>query len=238
MRDSGTRLKASRDILRLNSCPDCGYSLQGLGAEGRCPECGWVFTAEHIVLYGWIHRLDSTGDSLRRTPVTSYSLIITMIVIGAGIAILAPPPDFRASGFALAVIGVVSLIGFAIARRQLKVAQGTNAGPWQLRITPQGWGLRFGPGPLTLNEWDKDVAVEAQRLADNQCVVSVVRSKNVALWTLKRGEVPIQSAAVIMQCELNDVAPVIELAARWLGTSANWRLNDRKEWIVSARAPV
>jgi hypothetical protein len=41
------------DPLRLSECPTCRYSLQGLPAEGVCPECGSPYDQATVVLYGW-----------------------------------------------------------------------------------------------------------------------------------------------------------------------------------------
>jgi hypothetical protein len=41
------------DPLRLVICPACGYSLQGLPAEGVCPECGGPYDQSAIILHGW-----------------------------------------------------------------------------------------------------------------------------------------------------------------------------------------
>jgi hypothetical protein len=41
------------DPLRLNACPACRYSLEGLGETGACPECGRAFDRAAVVLYGY-----------------------------------------------------------------------------------------------------------------------------------------------------------------------------------------
>ena len=43
----------SENPLRVEVCPDCGYSLEGLPEEGHCPECGRRYDSSLIVLYGW-----------------------------------------------------------------------------------------------------------------------------------------------------------------------------------------
>ena len=40
-------------VLRLEQCPQCGYRLEGLPAEGVCPECGRAYEQTTIVLHGW-----------------------------------------------------------------------------------------------------------------------------------------------------------------------------------------
>jgi hypothetical protein len=39
----------SPDPLRLSECPSCGYALEGLAPEGRCPECGVEYRPGVIV---------------------------------------------------------------------------------------------------------------------------------------------------------------------------------------------
>ena len=41
------------DPLRLTACPSCGYSLEALQSEGRCPECGKQYGQRTVVLHGW-----------------------------------------------------------------------------------------------------------------------------------------------------------------------------------------
>jgi hypothetical protein len=41
------------DPLRLERCPQCGYQLDGLPAEGACPECGRRYDQSVVFFYGW-----------------------------------------------------------------------------------------------------------------------------------------------------------------------------------------
>jgi hypothetical protein len=43
----------TQDPLRLETCPACGYALEGLAPEGICPECGEPYDQSEIVLHGY-----------------------------------------------------------------------------------------------------------------------------------------------------------------------------------------
>jgi hypothetical protein len=43
----------SPDPLRLGECPSCGYALEGLAPQGRCPECGGRYDQSAVVLHGY-----------------------------------------------------------------------------------------------------------------------------------------------------------------------------------------
>ncbi len=92
-------------------CIACGYSLRGLGAEPRCPECGllnvtqafreqvwkaidrggWLISAPQSFFQkrppGWWWSLDRNGD-VRRSAVRAFdaSLITALIILGIGTA--------------------------------------------------------------------------------------------------------------------------------------------------------
>lgn len=50
------------DRLRLERCPDCGYSLVSLPDSSVCPECGYPYDSSRlIVLYGWTSPVNASG---------------------------------------------------------------------------------------------------------------------------------------------------------------------------------
>ena len=50
------RARRKRERLALVNCPQCGYSLEGLPASHRCPECGAPYTRELLVFRAGVKR--------------------------------------------------------------------------------------------------------------------------------------------------------------------------------------
>lgn len=51
--DTTVDATTSLDRLRPGECPSCGYALEGLAPEGRCPECGGRYNQFAVVLHGY-----------------------------------------------------------------------------------------------------------------------------------------------------------------------------------------
>lgn len=43
----------TKDIPRLTHCPQCEYDLAGLPEKHACPECGYAYSKDAIVVRGW-----------------------------------------------------------------------------------------------------------------------------------------------------------------------------------------
>jgi hypothetical protein len=130
------------------SCGECGYRLEGLAAEGDCPECGAVYHPERIVIVGWgIGPLESTSNA---------------------------PPDRFGHMMAVTVSFFVAVALFEFIRRRLDRgiaalawAALTTAFEWfgrwyshagadptcHARIFPEGFGQRNGFGKCGLKRW-------------------------------------------------------------------------------------
>ena len=153
------------DPLRLDRCPDCGYSLTGLPEEGVCPECGFAYNPDMIVLYGWAG-WGHGGDATRRRTVGWW---IGTVLASALILSL-----FGAYGAVL----LVAYWGWMIYRRR-QLSLDTPA-PVQLRLFPDGFGQRDGLGPVELHPWRGDkLQFEFQQLAPHRYRI---RSKRFWAW--------------------------------------------------------
>ena len=96
-----------RDVLRLEHCPTCGYQLEGLPAEGVCPECGRSYDDKTLVLYGWsrgTHERAMTGT--RRSVVGFVALLLFQIFH----VTFSPGLRGTAFGYALAAALVAMLL--------------------------------------------------------------------------------------------------------------------------------
>ncbi len=78
---------ACEHVGRVSHCPDCLYRLAGLSADDesdatptRCPECGWAWAPDDVILYGRRGPSFGTGLSLRGLPT------LTAAIIGGGLA--------------------------------------------------------------------------------------------------------------------------------------------------------
>jgi len=102
-------IESSADILRLRSCPQCGYDLSGLPAKHSCPECGFEYDELMVAIQAWalddepkIAALVSSGvltglmalmtrTMIARGPVGSWIDVwpaAGLLIFGAGFAVL------------------------------------------------------------------------------------------------------------------------------------------------------
>jgi hypothetical protein len=142
------------DPLRLDRCPDCGYLLTGLPEHGICPECGFAYRADMIVLYGWAGK--GRGDESTRRPTLSYWL-------GAVVASVLILLLFNIFGALLLVV----YWGWMIHRRRRYLHDAPA--PVQLRLFAEGFGQRNGIGPVELHPWRSDKRqLRFERVAPHQ----------------------------------------------------------------------
>src|SRR5438045_7361553 len=66
--------------LRLDLCPACGYALEGLPEEGRCPECGVEYRPGLIVLHGFGGGISTGRARLAWTTAAVYVVIAILMV--------------------------------------------------------------------------------------------------------------------------------------------------------------
>jgi hypothetical protein len=69
------------DALRLETCPSCGYLLQGLPPEGVCPECGQRYDQHEVILQGWARGLHASIANAKPTYVVLYVALMSINLI-------------------------------------------------------------------------------------------------------------------------------------------------------------
>jgi len=75
------------DPLRLTYCPQCDYSLEGLPAEGTCPECGYQYDQSFVVIRAgspasrFAIRFGQTGAWIVRTlPMLMWLFVMVFLL--------------------------------------------------------------------------------------------------------------------------------------------------------------
>lgn len=118
----------------LSRCGGCGYLLEGLSAQGNCPECNEAYDRQEIVLLGRLVGAYSRTWWLR-PGVTSVAL--TLIAIA-----LYQIEPYLGWGFA----AIVSLPGLIVALNRTLTSQAYEV---VVRMNAEGVGLRRGAGSAT-----------------------------------------------------------------------------------------
>ena len=131
---------SDEDLLRLENCPQCEYSLTGLPDEGICPECGWAYDRGAVIV-----RCQGPGGF--RWP--SW-LLVVLGALAAGTAstalIMFPQSLLRLTQM---VVVFAILAGFC-AVTLVERALSPRKGDWLLWITPAGIGVQsdFDPDSI------------------------------------------------------------------------------------------
>jgi hypothetical protein len=128
------------DLLKLQACPQCNYSLEGSPDEGICPECGRAYDRSIIIL-----RCDGPGEVRMSVYIVGGIAIIggaaTMMALGFFPTFLrAAPQMFLMLAFLIAMLGLGWIDRLTSPR----------AGAWLLWIAPAGMGVQteFDPDSL------------------------------------------------------------------------------------------
>ena len=127
------------DALRLENCPQCEYSLQGLPEEGICPECGWSYDRGAVIVRcrGWAVQFNS------------YVLGIVGAIAATIATLMLLTAHSKISNLAQ-VITMFVFVAVMSAITLIDRATSPRVGDWLLWITPAGIGVQrdFDPDSL------------------------------------------------------------------------------------------
>jgi hypothetical protein len=159
MSDSGdaNRLAVTRCVL----CPECGYRLDGLPHEGNCPECGSDYSSHLLILYGTGGHGASIG-MMGVTPLASLAAFFLLVAIVR---------NGLTAGLLLMSLALIAAIAWIVWHKwSIRVDAPAEA---QLRIAPEGFGMRHGFGELLLTAWDPRYKISIIKLSDGRHRMSI-----------------------------------------------------------------
>ena len=130
------------EIAPPDPCPDCGYDRRALETGRPCPECGYVQPADEFVAWGW------TRTNTRAGWKTLWPIFVVMPAMFL-LSKAMPKGAFESWAFAAVAPIVVGTI-YVWQRLQRGPADG---GPQQLRLSPRGFAVRTGFGPVEFKPW-------------------------------------------------------------------------------------
>ncbi|HZK83008.1 MAG TPA: hypothetical protein VFC46_18130, partial [Humisphaera sp.] len=112
--------------LSCDVCPNCGYSLQGLGNAGICPECGRAYDQSQVILHGW-----ARGDHESVANAKGSRLVWVVICSMSGLLLQSFQFAFNRWSILIAAAFTGVPILYLFARRQ----NSSHPGLVQVRIT-------------------------------------------------------------------------------------------------------
>lgn len=114
-------------------CPNCGYSLVGLPAEGKCPECGGVYDSSQVILYGWGRGQFENLANAKRSRIARASVVWVGLLAGVAIGLQSNRPSSDPFVAALGVT-VLSSVTYMLVKRR----HSAHPGLVQIRLCDQG----------------------------------------------------------------------------------------------------
>lgn len=154
------------DPLRLDRCPDCGYLLTGLPEQGVCPECGFAYNSDMIVLYGRASGRFSSAAANRQASVQALvallPIVLLVVLIVARRIVGTAWPGSRMVPWPMFVVYGSLVVGALYRRWRARQDELKPNARWQLRLSPQGFAQRDYIGPVQMRPWAQDLRVEVR----------------------------------------------------------------------------
>jgi len=128
------------NLFRVENCPQCEYSLQGLPEEGACPECGSAYDRSAIIL-----RCRPWGGP------GMNSLVIAVVGVISAVCLAASVLFFPTKVYLLVQLDILFAFGVVLSAITLiDRATSPRVGEWLLWAMPAGIGVKkdFDPDSL------------------------------------------------------------------------------------------